>query len=96
MESQVKQRRMTRAVQQMGRLGRAIGLVGVSKAGKPYRVLPPVADARTAQLFSEATAQLAGLVADARAGSIREKGVLPVGKEQAAQGSAEAVEPGAA
>ena len=59
MESQLKQRKMTRAVHRSARYGKPLGLVGVSKAGNPYRVLPPVADAHTAQLFCDATAQLA-------------------------------------
>ena len=85
MESQLKQRKMTRAVQRSARYGKPLGLVGVSKAGNPYRVLPPVADAHTAQLFCDATAQLVGLIADKLAGDSGKAGDDRAAVEKAAQ-----------
>ena len=85
MESQLKQRKMTRAVQRTARLGRPLGLVGVSKAGNPFRVLPPVADAHTAQLFCDATAQLVGLIANKLAGGSGKAGEDSAAMKKAAQ-----------
>lgn len=48
-------------------------------------MLPLVADACTAQLFSDATAQLVGLVADALAGGNGIAGEDSVAMEKAAQ-----------
>lgn len=85
MASQLKQRKLTRAVQRMAECGRPMALAGVFQAGNPYRVLTPSSRrVHCAAVLCRYCA--AGWPrADTLAGSSRRAGDSRVAMEQAAQ-----------